>query len=100
MVQVLSRILQRSQWIGVAHSKIFTVSQFNGPKGPIVDTTIIGTGNLTSGGSKTSFNSWHVIPNNRALYVGATEVIVGMRADRTHRTKPATQWSGPVRTRC
>ena len=59
--------------IGVAHSKIFTVSNFNGPKGQIMDTTIIGTGNLTSGGSKTSFNSWHIIPNNRALYVGATE---------------------------
>ena len=68
--------------LGVAHSKIFTVSQFDGPNGQIMDTTIIGTGNLTSGGSKTSFNSWHVIPNNRALYVGSTNVVLGMRADR------------------
>ena len=81
--------------IGVAHAKIFTVSNFNGPNGQIVDTTIIGTGNLTSGGSKTSFNSWHIIPNNRALYGGATEVIVGMRADRpTNQARYKVLWAG------
>ena len=75
--------------------KIQTVSNFNGPKGQILDTTIIGTGNLTSGGSKTSFNSWHIIPNNRALYVGATNVILGMRADRpTNRARYKVVWAG------
>jgi phosphatidylserine/phosphatidylglycerophosphate/cardiolipin synthase-like enzyme len=65
----------------IHHSKIVTISKFNSPRGPVYNTSNLGSGNFSYSNGHASFNTWRNYPNDQKLFTGLNSYILKQRFD-------------------